>query len=74
VVDPDDLSREELVAEVRRVESERAESLNLSGRLLAALHDQHGLSWPVIARLTGITQTTAHRRAQEYLIDPGTET
>jgi hypothetical protein len=41
--------------------------LQWSGRLLAALHDTHELSWPAIARLTGIPQSTAHRRAQPYL-------
>jgi DNA-directed RNA polymerase specialized sigma24 family protein len=61
------MSQAELIAAVRRVESDRAESLQLSGRLLAALHDVHGLSWPAIARLTGISQSTAHRRAQPYL-------
>jgi hypothetical protein len=34
---------------------------------LATLHDLHGLSWPMISRLTGISQSTAHRRAQPYL-------
>jgi hypothetical protein len=61
------MSQAELVAAVRKVESDREESLRLSGRLLATLHDVHGLSWPLIARLTGISQSTAHRRAQPYL-------
>jgi DNA-directed RNA polymerase specialized sigma24 family protein len=61
------MSQAELIAAVRKVEDERAESLNLSGRMLATLHDVHRLSWPSIARLTGISQSTAHRRAQPYL-------
>ncbi|MFD1533343.1 hypothetical protein [Pseudonocardia aurantiaca] len=61
------MSQAELIAAIRKVEGERDESLRLSGRLLAALHDVHGLSWPQITRLTGISQTTAHRRAQPYL-------
>lgn len=65
--DPGGMSQAELISAVRRVESDRVESLRLSGRLLAALHDQHGLSWPAIARLTGISQSTAHRRAGPFL-------
>jgi hypothetical protein len=61
------LSQDELVAATRRVEATRDETLQWSGRLLAALHDTHELSWPAIARLTGIPQSTAHRRAQPYL-------
>ncbi|GAA1312006.1 hypothetical protein GCM10009610_30400 [Pseudonocardia xinjiangensis] len=45
----------------------RNDTLRWSGRVLAALHDVHGLSWPAIARLTDIPQSTAHRRAQPYL-------
>jgi hypothetical protein len=54
-------------AAARRVEATRDDTLHWSGRLLAALHDTHHLSWPAIARLTGIPQSTAHRRAQPYL-------
>lgn len=61
------LSRDDLVAVARRVESTRDDTLKWSGRVLALLHDAHGLSWPAIARLTGISQSTAHRRAQPYL-------
>lgn len=61
------MSQAELIAAIRKVETERDESLRVSGRLLAALHDLHGLSWPQIAKLTGISQSTAHRRAQPYL-------
>jgi len=65
--DRSELSQEELGAAARRVEATRDETLQWSGRLLAALHDRHRLSWPAIARLTGIPQSTAHRRAQPYL-------
>ncbi|MGH3586286.1 MAG: helix-turn-helix domain-containing protein [Pseudonocardia sp.] len=61
------LSQAELVAAAQRVEATRDETLKWSGRLLAALHDTHQLSWPAIARMTGIPQSTAHRRAQSYL-------
>jgi hypothetical protein len=61
------MSQDELVAAARRVEATRDDTLHWSGRLLAALHDTHHLSWPAIARLTGIPQSTAHRRAQPYL-------
>jgi hypothetical protein len=61
------LSQDDLIMAARRVESMRDETLRWSGRLLAALHDLHGLSWPAIARLTGIPQSTAHRRAGPYL-------
>jgi DNA repair protein RadC len=67
------MSQAELIAAIRKVESDRDESLRLSGRLLAALHDLHGLSWPQIAKLTGISQSTAHRRAQPYLTAEGPE-
>jgi hypothetical protein len=68
------LTQEELVSVARRVETTRDDTLKWSGRVLATLHDLHGLSWPTIARLTGISQTTAHRRAQPYLVaDDGTE-
>lgn len=70
-----DLSREELIAAVRMLEAERAESLNRSGRMLAELHDRHGLSWPAIADVTGISQTTAYRRATPFLAsETGPET
>jgi hypothetical protein len=61
------MSQDELVAAARRVEATRDDTLQWSGRLLAALHDTHHLSWPAIARLTEIPQSTAHRRAQPYL-------
>ena len=70
--DPGDMTQAELISAVRRVESDRDDSLRLSGRLLAALHDQHSESWPAISRLTGIPQSTAHRRAGPFLRAEGT--
>jgi hypothetical protein len=61
------LSKDELISVARRVEDTRDDTLRWSGRVLAALHDVHGLSWPAISRLTDIPQSTAHRRAQPYL-------
>lgn len=37
-----------------------------SGRLLAALH-RSGKSWSEIAAMTGVSQTTAFRRAKPHL-------
>jgi len=62
------LSEDELIEAAQRVEKIRDDTLRWSGRVLAELHSR-GLSWPAIARLTGITQSTAHRRAQDYLRD-----
>jgi len=67
------LSQDELISVARRVEDTRDDTLRWSGRVLATLHDVHGLSWPAIARLTGISQSTAHRRAQPYLTAGGDE-
>lgn len=38
-----------------------------SGRLVAALKTHHGLSWSDLVKVTGLKQTTLHRRAQPYL-------
>lgn len=38
-----------------------------SGRLVAALKQHHGLSWPVLEKLTGVPKGTLIRRAQPYL-------
>lgn len=61
------LSDEELIAAVRQAEEIRAASRERTGRLLAALHAR-GLSWPRIARDTGIRQTTAYEWAQPYML------
>lgn len=37
------------------------------GRLLAELHDEHGLSWSEIEQETGVPHSTAHRTAEPYL-------
>lgn len=45
-----------------------------SGRLLAELHRRGRLSWPHIARVTGVRQTTAYELAQPFLLpDEGQE-
>lgn len=62
----DGLSVEDLLAAVRQAESVRAASRERTGRLLAVLHSR-GLSWPAIARATGIRQTTAYDWAKPYL-------
>jgi hypothetical protein len=71
----DDLSDDQLIAEIRRIEAERKAGRARTGRLLAALYARGGHSWPAIARLTGIRQTTAYDLARPYLLpDPGAET
>lgn len=59
-------SDEDLIAGIRQAETVNEAAPEWSGRFLAALHHA-GKSWPQIARLTGIKQTTAYRRAQKYL-------
>lgn len=64
-----DLSRatsDELIEAIGQAETVRGASKEWTGRLLAALH-RSGKSWPQIARLTGLSQTTAYRRAEKYL-------
>jgi hypothetical protein len=68
--DPPDfkgLSDDELVAAILRSEEERRAGRERTGRMLAELHRRGRLSWPAIARLTGIRQTTAYDLAQPYL-------
>jgi hypothetical protein len=67
------LSDGELIVAVRQAEQIRAASRERTGRLLAELHTR-GLSWPRIARETGIRQTTAYDWAQPYLNLHGDET
>lgn len=68
------LSDDELVAAIRRAEEERRAGRERTGRLLAELHRRGRLSWPAIARLTGIRQTTAYDLAQPFLApDEGIE-
>jgi hypothetical protein len=62
-----ELSDDQLVAAIQRSEQLRKEGRARTGRLLAELHRRGQLSWPAIARLTGIRQTTAYELAQPYL-------
>jgi hypothetical protein len=72
--DPTGLSDDQLVAAILRAEEVRRAGRERTGRLLAELYRRGGHSWPAIARLTGIRQTTAYELAQPYLAaDPGTE-
>lgn len=60
------LSELELINGIQQAESIGDAAPEWSGRLLAALHAV-GRSWPEIAILTGVSQTTAYRRAERYL-------
>ena len=61
------LSVDELVLAVQRSEQLRRAGRENSGRLLAELHSREGLSWPAIARLTEVRQTTAYDLARPFL-------
>ena len=61
-----EVDTDDLVSGAQHSERLRAETPGLTGRLLAELH-RRGHSWPVIARMTGISQSTAFRRADPYL-------
>lgn len=64
-----DLSKvdlDELVTGAKDAEQTRAAAMEWTGRLLAEL-SRRGKSWPQIARLTGIPQATAYRRAAPFL-------
>lgn len=60
------VSDAELIEGIRQAETVGGAAPEWSGRLLAALH-RAGKSWPQIASLTGVSQTTAYRRAEKYL-------
>jgi hypothetical protein len=72
-IDPAALDADGLIAAVREIERTRDESLALSGRVLAELHDRCGLSWPAVERATGVPRSTAHRRAEPFLRAPEDE-
>lgn len=65
------LTDDELVAAVQRAEEIRRAGRQRTGRLLAELHRRGRLSWPAIARVTGIRQTTAYDLAQPFLVPDG---
>lgn len=68
------LSEDQLLDAVKRSEEVRRAGRQRTGRLLAELHRRGRLSWPAIARVTGIRQTTAYDLAQPFLVsDSGDE-
>lgn len=67
VADVARLSDDELVLAIQRSEEVRRAGRERTGRLLAELHRRGRLSWPTIARLTGIRQTTAYELAQPFV-------
>jgi hypothetical protein len=60
------LNEDDLVVGAQQAEQIRDRAPEYSGKLLAELH-RRGHSWPQIARITGISQSTAFRRADPYL-------
>ena len=68
------MTDDQLVSAIKKSEEIRKAGRERTGRLLAELHRRGNLSWPAIARLTGIRQTTAYELAQEFLVaDAGEE-
>lgn len=68
------LSEDQLLDAVQRSEEARRLGRQRTGRPLAELHRRGRLSWPAIARITGIRQTTAYDLAQPFLVsDSGDE-
>ena len=61
-----DLTDDQLLAEIRRLEQVRREGREQTGRMLAELRRRGRLSWPAIARETGLRQTTAFDLVQQY--------
>jgi len=61
-----DMSDDDLRSAVQQSERIREASRRRTGRLLAEMHSR-GMSWPAIARTTGIRQTTAYDWARIYL-------
>jgi hypothetical protein len=69
-----ELSDDELITAARLSGDLQRSGPERTGRLLAELYGRDRLSWPKIAELTGIGQTTAYNWAQPYLPpDEGTE-
>jgi hypothetical protein len=67
-----DLSRadqETLIDGVRSAELAFDKAQEWSGRLVAALKQHHGLSWPALERLTDVPKGTLIRRAQPFLAE-----
>lgn len=61
-----EVDREELVRGIKDAELIADAAPQWSGRLIAMLH-RKGASWSEIVKLTGLTQTTAYRRATDYM-------
>jgi hypothetical protein len=65
----DRLTDDQLIEALREPERLRSASRERTGRLLAELNARRR-SWPAIARVTGIRQTTAYDWARPYLDHP----
>jgi hypothetical protein len=65
----DGLTDDEVIEAVKEAERIRSASRERTGRLLAELNAR-GLSWPAIARVTGIKQTTAYDWSRPHLEYP----
>lgn len=53
--------------EFRDVTDRGTELSTLSGKMLAKLHDQHGMSWPQLGRMFGMNASSVWRRAEPFL-------
>lgn len=62
------LSQDGLIEAVGESEKIRLAARERTGRLLAELHSR-GLSWPAIAKATGMRQTTAYDIGRPYVAD-----
>ena len=65
--DLDAVTQETLIQGVKDAEMCRARGAQWSGQFIAKLHGRHGLSWPALARLTGVSKGTLIRRAEPFL-------
>jgi hypothetical protein len=65
--DTSSFTDDELIEAIKRSEELRKAGRERTGRLLAELHQRGKHSWPAIARITGIRQTTAYELAQPFL-------
>ena len=67
------LSNDELVSALVTYEDARRTGRERAGRMLAELYRRGGYSWPLLARLTGMRQTTAYDMAKPFLVDDGAD-
>jgi metal-dependent hydrolase (beta-lactamase superfamily II) len=58
-------TRDDLVEAAKAAMERRRTNTLVGGVVLAALHDEHGLTWRQIAELTGIDKQTAYRWADQ---------